>query len=115
MIDNILQIAVDELDPMVLRSLEMLSGHYPNANHIFLAEALRQGNPIFTTNVGTVRSRPITMNVAPVSPIECVNERMIPAIIPLFIKGKDTVSIASKAEAPSVRAESSYMGIFDPS
>ncbi len=47
----ILQIAVDEVGPKVLRSLHVLSGHSPNANHFYLAEALRRGNPVFTTNV----------------------------------------------------------------
>lgn len=47
----ILQIAVEELEPMVLRSLQLLTGGKPNANHYFLAEAIRRGNWVFTTNV----------------------------------------------------------------
>jgi tetratricopeptide (TPR) repeat protein len=47
----ILQIAVEELGPMVLRSLQALTGGRPNANHYFLAEAIRRGNWVFTTNV----------------------------------------------------------------
>jgi tetratricopeptide (TPR) repeat protein len=46
----ILQIAVDELGPKVLRSLQMLVSHKPNPNHFFLAEAIRLGNWVFTTN-----------------------------------------------------------------
>ena len=46
----ILQIAVEELGSIVLRSLQMLINHEPNPNHFFLAEALRLGNWIFTTN-----------------------------------------------------------------
>ncbi|MFC2065837.1 hypothetical protein ACFLUO_02080 [Chloroflexota bacterium] len=46
----ILQIAVEELESMVLRSLRMLISHKPNPNHFFLAEAIRLGNWVFTTN-----------------------------------------------------------------
>jgi len=46
----ILQIAVEELEPKVLRSLQMLVSHRPNPNHFFLAEAIRLGNWVFTTN-----------------------------------------------------------------
>lgn len=46
----ILQIAVEELGSIVLRSLNMLINHKPNPNHFFLAEALRLGNWVFTTN-----------------------------------------------------------------
>ena len=46
----ILQVAVEELGPEVLRSLQMLTSHRPNANHFFLAEAIRLGNWVFTTN-----------------------------------------------------------------
>jgi len=47
----ILQVAVEELGPMVLHSLQMLKGHRPNPNHLFLAQALRSGNWVFTTNI----------------------------------------------------------------
>ncbi len=47
----ILQIAVEELGPKVLRSLQILTSHKPNANHFFLAEAIRLGNWVFTTNL----------------------------------------------------------------
>jgi len=46
----ILQIAVEELGFKVLRSLQILTSHRPNANHFFLAEAIRLGNWVFTTN-----------------------------------------------------------------
>ena len=46
----ILQIAVEGLEPKVLRSLQILMSHRPNANHFFLAEAIRLGNWVFTTN-----------------------------------------------------------------
>jgi len=46
----ILQIAVEELGPNVLRSLHRLMGHRPNSNHFFLAEAIHLGNWVFTTN-----------------------------------------------------------------
>ncbi len=46
----ILQIAVEELGSIILRSLQMLVNHKPNPNHFFLAEALRQGDWVFTTN-----------------------------------------------------------------
>jgi len=44
------QIAVDELGSEALYSLEMLEGHEPNYYHYFLAEAVRRGNCVFTTN-----------------------------------------------------------------
>ncbi|MBT9132952.1 MAG: NAD-dependent protein deacetylase [candidate division WS2 bacterium] len=44
------QIAMDELGSEVLYSLEMLEGYEPNYYHYFLAEAIRRGNWIFTTN-----------------------------------------------------------------
>jgi len=44
------QIAMDELGSGVLYSLEMLEGYKPNEYHYFLAEAVRRGNWIFTTN-----------------------------------------------------------------
>lgn len=47
----IYQIAMDELDSGVLYSLEMLEGYEPNYYHYFLAEAIRRGNWVFTTNV----------------------------------------------------------------
>jgi hypothetical protein len=50
---------------------------------------------ILTTNAGTVISLPITMEVAPVSPMERVKERMKPVKIPPLIKGSETVSIVS--------------------
>jgi len=46
----ILQIAVEELGSTVLRSLRTLISHKPNPNHFFLAEAIRLGNWVFTTN-----------------------------------------------------------------
>jgi hypothetical protein len=47
------QIAMDELESgeNVIHSLEMLEGYDPNYYHYFLAEALRQGNYVFTTNL----------------------------------------------------------------
>lgn len=45
------QIAIDELDSKILYSLEMLEGYEPNYYHYFLAEAIRRGNWVFTTNV----------------------------------------------------------------
>lgn len=45
-----LQIGIHELGLEVIESLEMLLGYKPKFNHFFLAEALRQGNWIFTTN-----------------------------------------------------------------
>lgn len=44
------QIAMDELGSKVLYSLEMLEGYEPNYYHYFLAEAIRRGNWVFTTN-----------------------------------------------------------------
>ena len=44
------QIAMDELDDRVLNSLGMLEGYEPNYYHYFLAEALKRGNWVFTTN-----------------------------------------------------------------
>jgi len=46
----VLQIGVEELGSEVIESLEMVLGYNPNYNHLFLAEALRQGNWVFTTN-----------------------------------------------------------------
>ena len=45
------QIGMDELGWEVLYSLEMLEGYEPNYYHYFIAEAIRRGNWIFTTNV----------------------------------------------------------------
>lgn len=49
----VLQILEEEkkLGPKVLTCLETFVGHSPNSNHFFLAEALRRGNWVFTTNV----------------------------------------------------------------
>ncbi|RZB28934.1 MAG: hypothetical protein AEth_01538 [Candidatus Argoarchaeum ethanivorans] len=44
------QMAMDELDSKVLYSLEMLEGYEPNYYHYFLAEVIRRGNWVFTTN-----------------------------------------------------------------
>ena len=45
------QIAIDELGPEALYySLDMLEGGEPNSYHYFLAEAIRRGNWVFTTN-----------------------------------------------------------------
>lgn len=44
------QIAMDELGSEVLYSLEMLEDYEPNYYHYFLAEAIRRGNWVFTTN-----------------------------------------------------------------
>lgn len=46
----VLQIGVEELGSDVVECLEMALGYSPNYNHIFLAEAIRQGNWVFTTN-----------------------------------------------------------------
>ncbi|MCP8309001.1 MAG: SIR2 family protein [archaeon] len=46
----VLQIFEEELGPKVLTCLEAFVGHSPNPNHFFLAEALRRGNWVFTTN-----------------------------------------------------------------
>ena len=45
-----LQTGIDELGEEILQALEMLQGHQPNFNHFLLAEAIRQGNWVFTTN-----------------------------------------------------------------
>jgi NAD-dependent SIR2 family protein deacetylase/tetratricopeptide (TPR) repeat protein len=45
------EMAMDELGPEVLYSLEIFEGCEPNDYHYFLAEALRRGNWIFTTNL----------------------------------------------------------------
>lgn len=45
------QIAIDELGSEILYSLEMLEGYEPSYYHYFLAEAIRRGNWVFTTNV----------------------------------------------------------------
>lgn len=44
------QIAMDELGYEALYSLELLEGYEPNYYHYFLADAIRQGNCVFTTN-----------------------------------------------------------------
>lgn len=46
-----LQTGIDEIGEGILQALEMLQGHEPNFNHFLLAEAIRQGNWVFTTNV----------------------------------------------------------------
>jgi len=46
----VLQMLEEELRPKVLTCLEAFIGHEPNPNHFFLAEALRRGNWVFTTN-----------------------------------------------------------------
>ena len=46
----VLQILEEELGQKVLTCLEAFIGHDPNPNHFFLAEALRRGNWVFTTN-----------------------------------------------------------------
>jgi len=46
----VLQILEGELGPSVLKCLEAFVGHNPNPNHFFLAEAIRRGNWVFTTN-----------------------------------------------------------------
>lgn len=53
----ILQIMIEELDQKVLRSLHVLAGHKPTSNHFVLAEALRRGNSVFTTNVDNLIER----------------------------------------------------------
>lgn len=45
-----LQIGIHELGPEIIESLEMFIGYKPNSNHFFLAEMLRRGNWVFTTN-----------------------------------------------------------------
>lgn len=45
------QIGIDELGPEVLLSMEVLEGGEPNPFHFLLAEALRRGGFVFTTNV----------------------------------------------------------------
>ena len=45
------QIAIDELGSEVLYSLQMLESYEPNYYHYLLAEAIRRGNWIFTTNL----------------------------------------------------------------
>ena len=45
------QIGIDELGPEVLLSMEVLEGGSPNPYHFLLAEALRHGGFILTTNV----------------------------------------------------------------
>lgn len=44
------QVAIDALGLEVLYSIEELEGHDPNYYHFFLAEAIKQGNWVFTTN-----------------------------------------------------------------
>jgi len=46
----VLQILEEELGSKVLTCLEAFIGHSSNPNHFFLAEALRRGNWVFTTN-----------------------------------------------------------------
>ncbi|CAD6494149.1 MAG: hypothetical protein EMLJLAPB_00713 [Candidatus Argoarchaeum ethanivorans] len=46
----VLQIGVEELNSDVLVCLEKFLGYNPNTNHVFLAEAIRRGNWVFTTN-----------------------------------------------------------------
>jgi tetratricopeptide (TPR) repeat protein len=46
----VLQILEEELGSKVLTCLEAFIGHNPNPNHFFLAEALRRGSWVFTTN-----------------------------------------------------------------
>lgn len=46
----VLQIGVEELNSNILKSLDMVWNYNPNYNHIFLAEVLRKGNWVFTTN-----------------------------------------------------------------
>jgi len=53
----VLQIGTEELGSGVVESLEMALGYSPNYNHIFLAEALRQGNWVFTTNFDNLIER----------------------------------------------------------
>ena len=79
------------------------------------AAGIAKASTMLTTSAGTVMSLPITMKVAPVSPRERVKARINPVIIPPLIKGRETVSMALYAVAPSVRAESSYIEISDPS
>ncbi len=45
-----LQVGREELGDNIIQSLEMLQGHKPNFNHFLLAEAIHQGNWVFTTN-----------------------------------------------------------------
>ena len=45
-----LQTRIQELGSEVIESLEVLLDYKPNFNHFFLAEALRHGNWVFTTN-----------------------------------------------------------------
>lgn len=46
----VLQILEEEFGPKVLTCLEAFIGYNPNSNHFFLAEALRRGSWVFTTN-----------------------------------------------------------------
>jgi tetratricopeptide (TPR) repeat protein len=46
----VLQIGGEELGSNVLDCLEKFLGYNPNTNHVFLAEAIRRGNWVFTTN-----------------------------------------------------------------
>ena len=46
-----LQIGIEELDSEMITCLEKLLGSKPNFNHFFLAEAVKQGNIVFTTNL----------------------------------------------------------------
>jgi len=58
----VLQIAVEELGSEVLECMNMLVGSKPNANHFLLAEALRRGNWVFTTNVDNLIEEACRLN-----------------------------------------------------
>lgn len=45
------QVGLDELGPDVLLSMEVLEGADPTTYHFLLAEAIRRGSSVFTTNV----------------------------------------------------------------
>lgn len=46
----IFKIMVDEFNEESLFFLEMFEGHEPNSNHFFLADKLKQGHCVITTN-----------------------------------------------------------------
>lgn len=46
----VLQLGVEELGSNVIECLEKFLGYNSNTNHVFLAEAIRRGNWVFTTN-----------------------------------------------------------------
>jgi len=46
----IFKIMVDEFGEESLSFLEMFEGHEPNSNHFFLADKLKQGHCVITTN-----------------------------------------------------------------